>query len=192
MHLNTISQAFEIQISQGIKNKISDPIGSASCSSFHCTTKHRPRLSLHLLLAVAIILEFLLFVIFNEEWKSIIPERNSSNDQETPRQESKIRRNNYSWAIHQFQEAGIPLNNSTSTLKQMQIPTNDDIEDLFSNDPLIFGEDEQCRDFLRRVPDPSKRWIGISGLFNSGTNLLFQLLDENKLMEAFEIALLFH
>ena len=43
-------------------------------------------------------------------------------------------------------------------------------------------EEVQCNNFYKRVPNPKYRWIGVAGFFNTGTNLLYQLLKANCVM----------
>lgn len=87
-----------------------------------------------------------------------------------------------SWAAKHFREAGLFLDNNTLH----KLPTNEEITSLFGEEPVVVGtsvnNSQQCFDFFYRVPDPEKRWIGVGGLFNTGTNLLHQLLQQNCIM----------
>jgi len=95
-----------------------------------------------------------------------------------------------SWAQRHFQEVGISLDNDTLT----DLPTNYEIIELFGKEPLVVmgsnnnnnnrhhNSSVQCNNFHRRVPNPKDRWIGVAGFFNTGTNLLYQLLKANCVM----------
>lgn len=101
-----------------------------------------------------------------------------------------------SWAQRHFQEVGISLDNDTLT----DLPTNYEIIELFGREPLVVmgsnslssdsnnnnnrhhNSSVQCNNFHRRVPNPKDRWIGVAGFFNTGTNLLYQLLKANCVM----------
>jgi len=63
-----------------------------------------------------------------------------------------------------------------------QLPTNKELLDLIGEEALMIGEGTQCLEFHRLVPDAKKRWIGVAGLFNAGTNLLYSLLENNCVM----------
>jgi len=109
--------------------------------------------------------------------------------------------NSRSWAKRHFQEVGISLDNDTLT----ELPTNYEIIKLFGKEPLVVmgsnslsrveassdsnnnnnrhhNSSVQCNNFYKRVPDPKDRWIGVAGFFNTGTNLLYQLLKANCVM----------
>jgi len=105
-----------------------------------------------------------------------------------------------SWAQLHFQEVGISLDNDTLS----ELPTNYEIIKLFGKGPLVVmgsnslsrveansysnnnrphdDEEVQCNNFYKRVPNPKDRWIGVAGFFNTGTNLLHQLLKANCVM----------
>ena len=108
-----------------------------------------------------------------------------------------------SWAQRHFQEVGISLDNDTLT----DLPTNHEIIKLFGEESLVVmgsnslsrleansysntndnrhldnDEEVQCNNFHKRVPNPKDRWIGVAGFFNTGTNLLYQLLEANCVM----------
>ncbi len=58
-----------------------------------------------------------------------------------------------------------------------QLPTWDDIVSLYGEKPIVYGL-ETCEPY-RRMVKPENRMIGPAGMFNTGTNLLYQLLTEN-------------
>jgi hypothetical protein len=68
-----------------------------------------------------------------------------------------------------------------------KLPTWTKIEQLYGKEPKIYGL-ERCEDFTSRI-EPSVSFFGIAGTFNSGTNLLAELLIQNcqitKRMEVF-------
>mmetsp|Transcript_4571 Transcript_4571/g.10329 ORF Transcript_4571/g.10329 Transcript_4571/m.10329 type:complete len:215 (-) Transcript_4571:1386-2030(-) len=88
---------------------------------------------------------------------------------------------NRSWALAHFREAGIELTNETLPL----LPTDSELRELIGREPVIVGRSgpgtmtSQCEIFLRNVPTKEDRWIGVAGLFNTGTNLLYDLLSKN-------------
>eukprot|EP00980_Cylindrotheca_fusiformis_P028613 scaffold22620_cov131-Cylindrotheca_fusiformis.AAC.8 len=83
-----------------------------------------------------------------------------------------------SWAKQHFQEAGLLLD--TKTIQKL--PTNEQIQALLGPEPQIVGEDDQCPWFRKRVPNPIDRWVGVAGCFNTGTNLLAELLQKNCIL----------
>ncbi|KAI2502865.1 hypothetical protein MHU86_11612 [Fragilaria crotonensis] len=72
-----------------------------------------------------------------------------------------------------FADAGVDLDNATL----QSLPTWNDIVQNIGSAPRIYGLD-QCERYRAKVP-ARKRFIGGAGMFNSGTNLLVQLLGEN-------------
>lgn len=74
-----------------------------------------------------------------------------------------------------FQEAGITLTND----ELAALPTWDDIEQVVGKDaPLIYNLEQSCAKYRSLIPGVERN-IGCSGMFNSGTNLVTQLLKEN-------------
>mmetsp|Transcript_29644 Transcript_29644/g.62856 ORF Transcript_29644/g.62856 Transcript_29644/m.62856 type:complete len:525 (-) Transcript_29644:62-1636(-) len=58
-----------------------------------------------------------------------------------------------------------------------QLPTWDDVVSLYGDKPIINGL-EMCEPY-REAVKPEDRMIGPAGMFNTGTNLLFELMKEN-------------
>lgn len=58
-----------------------------------------------------------------------------------------------------------------------QLPTWDDIVSLYGEKPIIAGL-EMCESYRDNVK-PADRMIGPAGMFNTGTNLLFELMKSN-------------
>jgi hypothetical protein len=58
-----------------------------------------------------------------------------------------------------------------------QLPDWQDVLDRFGDKPVIVGL-ERCQEFNARVP-LAKRWLAAAGTFNSGTNFLFDMLEQN-------------
>ena len=86
-----------------------------------------------------------------------------------------------SWALDHFRQVSLMLslsNQSFALPPEEDLPTNQLIAELYGDAPLLVGQN-QCTDFRQRVPNPQERWIGVAGLFNTGTNLLSQLLKHN-------------
>lgn len=74
-----------------------------------------------------------------------------------------------------FQEAGITLTKE----ELAALPTWDDIEQVVGKDaPLIYNLEKSCAKYRSLIPGVERN-IGCSGMFNSGTNLVTQLLKEN-------------
>lgn len=83
--------------------------------------------------------------------------------------------NNRERIIDIFKDAGISL--TADDLKAL--PTWEQIEQVTgSNAPLIYNLDKSCRAFRDAIPGVDRN-IGCSGMFNSGTNLVTQLLKQN-------------
>jgi len=58
-----------------------------------------------------------------------------------------------------------------------QLPTWDDVVSLYGDKPIIHGL-EMCEPY-RQAVKPEDRMTGPAGMFNTGTNLLFELLKSN-------------
>jgi hypothetical protein len=58
-----------------------------------------------------------------------------------------------------------------------QLPTWDDIVSMYGDKPIIYGL-ETCQTYRDTVV-PADRMLGPAGIFNTGTNLLFQLMKAN-------------
>ena len=58
-----------------------------------------------------------------------------------------------------------------------ELPTWDDVVSLYGEKPIIHGL-ETCEDY-RKTVKPADRMTGPAGMFNTGTNLLFELLKVN-------------
>lgn len=66
-----------------------------------------------------------------------------------------------------------------------QLPTWDDVVSLYGDKPIIHGL-ETCERYRQDV-EAKDRMVGPAGLFNTGTNLLFELMKVNcNIPEAFE------
>jgi hypothetical protein len=74
-----------------------------------------------------------------------------------------------------LQEAGIT---DISQEQLRKLPTWDDVVSLYGDGPKIVGLETSCESF-RSTVSPSERLIGVAGTFNSGTNLLAELLIAN-------------
>ena len=58
------------------------------------------------------------------------------------------------------------------------LPRWRDVETMFGKTPRVLGL-ERCNAYRSSVPDPLDRMIAPAGIFNSGTNLLYELLANN-------------
>jgi len=58
-----------------------------------------------------------------------------------------------------------------------QLPTWEDVVSLYGEEPIILGL-ETCEPY-RQAVKPEDRMIGPAGMFNTGTNLLFELMKTN-------------
>ena len=58
-----------------------------------------------------------------------------------------------------------------------QLPSWDDIVSMYGDKPLIHGL-ETCKTY-RDTVEPADRMLGPAGIFNTGTNLLFELMKAN-------------
>jgi hypothetical protein len=72
-----------------------------------------------------------------------------------------------------FREAGVELDES----ELLDLPKWDEIVDLVGDSPIVHGL-ETCEAFRKNVP-AVERNLGAAGMFNTGTNLVTQLLKEN-------------
>jgi hypothetical protein len=85
----------------------------------------------------------------------------------------------HSWVRKHFNDAEIPLGNDTLAT----LPTNNELINFVGKNPVFVDTDEgdanQCAMFQQNVPKKNDRWIGIAGMFNSGTNALYRLLKDN-------------
>lgn len=80
------------------------------------------------------------------------------------------------WAEQHFKDANI----SISSVDIRNLPSTQELLALLGDSPLFLAGEEngQCSRFQGLVSEEN-RWIGVSGLFNSGTNLLSALLTAN-------------
>lgn len=60
----------------------------------------------------------------------------------------------------------------------LSLPKWQEVEDMFGIKPRILGL-ENCKAYRRQVPEILDRMIAPAGVFNSGTNLLFIMLEKN-------------
>ena len=72
-----------------------------------------------------------------------------------------------------LQAANIEVDDETV----LQLPSWDDAVSLYGEKPIIYGLDT-CEKY-RQTVKPEDRMLGPSGIFNTGTNLLFQLMKDN-------------
>lgn len=72
-------------------------------------------------------------------------------------------------------EAGFNDHVDEKTLREL--PTWSEVTSLYGEHPLIYGMD-QCEVFQKRF-DQAEHYLGAAGTFNSGTNLLSELLNSN-------------
>ena len=72
-----------------------------------------------------------------------------------------------------LQAANIEVDDETVS----QLPSWDDAVSLYGENPIIYGLDT-CEKY-RQTVKPEDRMIGPAGIFNTGTNLLFQLMKDN-------------
>ena len=83
--------------------------------------------------------------------------------------------------IHILKQGGVDhLDDATLEL----LPTWQAVVDIYGNEPKIFGLDT-CGTFQTTIP-PSEAVLGVAGVFNSGTNLLAELLVANCHLSARE------
>jgi hypothetical protein len=77
--------------------------------------------------------------------------------------------------IDTFKDAGVELTADDIAA----LPTWEQIEQVVgSNAPIIYNLEKSCRAFRDAIPGVDRN-IGCSGMFNSGTNLVTQLLKQN-------------
>ncbi|GKY96751.1 hypothetical protein MPSEU_000634500 [Mayamaea pseudoterrestris] len=78
-----------------------------------------------------------------------------------------------------LRDAGIdPASLGNETLDQL--PTWNEVTSLYGPEPIIYGL-ETCQAY-REHSDPAEHFIGVAGTFNTGTNLLADLLGKNCFM----------
>ena len=77
-----------------------------------------------------------------------------------------------------FQEAGLDLTDA----ELADLPTWDEIEQVVGKDAPIIHNLESCAAYRNAIPGLDRN-IGCSGMFNSGTNLVTQLLKENCIIK---------
>eukprot|EP00956_Cyclotella_meneghiniana_P007061 scaffold9591_cov54-Cyclotella_meneghiniana.AAC.4 len=75
--------------------------------------------------------------------------------------------------IQYFQEAGVKLRHEELN----SLPTWSEIESSIGKHIVVSGL-ERCESYRKNVP-PLRRMMGASGMFNTGTNLVTQLLKAN-------------
>ena len=77
-------------------------------------------------------------------------------------------------AYSALQTAGVALAPEVAR----QLPTGSDISSQYGVEPVLGGNDEACQEYRRLIPK-SQRFLAVAGLFNTGTNLLGNLLVRN-------------
>ena len=86
-----------------------------------------------------------------------------------------------------LRKAGYSLDDMTNVILQQklkQLPTWEElVQDFRIDEPRIIGL-ETCAQFQSMEDDPAEHMIGVAGTFNSGTNLLAELLWQNCYMVA--------
>ena len=75
-----------------------------------------------------------------------------------------------------LRQAGINPDTLDNDTKR-QLPTWSTVQRLYGTAPRIYGLDTCAR--FREITDPSQTFLAIAGTFNSGTNLLSQLMIQN-------------
>ena len=100
-------------------------------------------------------------------------DRHTVNAAAAPITKNTIQSDNNNKIIDIFREAGVELDES----ELHDLPTWDEIVSLVGEAPIVHGLDT-CAKFRQTVP-PLERNLGAAGMFNTGTNLVTQLLKEN-------------
>lgn len=78
-----------------------------------------------------------------------------------------------------LRDAGIALTNDVVE----KLPTWDQVSALYGDTPVVFGLD-QCDRFQKKFGDPAEHFLSTAGTFNTGTNLMAELLIHNCHMPA--------
>jgi hypothetical protein len=73
-----------------------------------------------------------------------------------------------------LKEAGV---GDLSVGRIQTLPTWKQVVDLYGDETIVLGED-RCEEYRRKTP-PSEAYVGVAGLFNTGTNLLEFHLRKN-------------
>ena len=133
----------------------------------------RPLLALSVLGVLALGFHVLLLrpdkvAIMIDSRKSTTPTQNITIQTKTIQEEQDRRQ-----VFNIFKEAGINL---TDDMKA-GLPTLSQVHTVVGKQPYIVGLDS-CQSFREKVPD-MERLLGPTGTFNTGTNLLYELLKEN-------------
>lgn len=80
-----------------------------------------------------------------------------------------------------LKDAGIDVNSLSQELRD-ELPTWQQVSELYGSDPIFVGL-ERCADF-RAHSDPPEHFVSTAGTFNTGTNLMAELLIKNCHMPA--------
>jgi hypothetical protein len=76
-----------------------------------------------------------------------------------------------------LQQAGMRIEDlDQETLNKL--PTWSQVQSLYGTSPIIVGL-ETCDEFVETASDPTVRFFGVAGTFNTGTNLVAQLMAQN-------------
>ena len=84
--------------------------------------------------------------------------------------------------LDMFHEAGIKDSDLDDATLQ-DLPTWEEVTYLYGDEPVIVGLDDQCEAFQQHS-DPAEHFVSTAGTFNSGTNLMAELLLANCHMQA--------
>ena len=85
--------------------------------------------------------------------------------------------NNKHLIIQRLKEMGI---DHVDSQVQNMLPTWEEVTQLYGHHPVVFGTDS-CRNFRNKMP-PRERYIGVAGIFNTGTNALTYYMRANLVM----------
>jgi hypothetical protein len=138
--------------------------------------------SLLLLILLSILLNVVFFTTVAQDHSTDAPSSNAFSV--VRRKSSHVHRNItgvYSSSdqriLEIFRDAGVELSDE----ELRELPTWEQITRLVGDSPVIYNLENSCKRFRDAIPGVERN-IGCSGMFNSGTNLVTQLLKENCLI----------
>ena len=81
-----------------------------------------------------------------------------------------------------IREAGVSYDPEEDLDLLQELPDWDDVVTMYGPEPIMYGmTEENCKRFQEHS-DPGEHFIGVAGTFNSGTNLMAELLTHNCIM----------
>jgi hypothetical protein len=84
--------------------------------------------------------------------------------------------------INLIREAGIDFDPVEDADLLEELPDWDDVVTMYGDKPVLYGINEKNCERFQQHSDPGEHLVGVAGTFNTGTNLMAELLIHNCMM----------